>query len=51
MSIDKGLKYQYLEPHLEIIKLPEEIIARYKILNEKCDEILKKIKRRKNGKK
>lgn len=46
MPAEKDIKHPH-GPNIEIIKLPEEIIAKYKILNEKCDEILRKIKQKK----
>lgn len=48
MPADKDLKHPHVGPHAEIVTLPEEIIAKYRILNEKCDEILRKIKLKKN---
>jgi len=47
MPAEKELKHPHERAHVEIVRLPYDIIAKYKILNEKCDEILKKIKQKK----
>lgn len=47
MTAEKIAKTQ--EPQIEN-NLSEEIIRKYKILDEKCDEVLKRIKKRRPSK-